>query len=59
MISLNNDDLIRSMVKDTMARDQAEARAQRLTKQPKPAPAPKPSRLSSFRLWLRSTPRHS
>ena len=59
MISLNNDDLIRSMVKDTMARDQAEARAQRLTKQPKPTPAPKPSRLSSFRLWLRSTPRHS
>jgi hypothetical protein len=59
MISLNNNDLMRSMANDTMARHEEEARIQRLTKRPKPAPAPKPSRFSSFRLWLRSAPRHS
>ncbi|HYF64422.1 MAG TPA: hypothetical protein VD886_16480 [Herpetosiphonaceae bacterium] len=59
MISLNNNDLMRSMAKDTMERHEQEARVQRLTAQPKPAPAPKPSRLTSFRLWLRSAPRHS
>jgi hypothetical protein len=59
MISINNDDILRSMAHDTMARREEEARVQRLTHQPKPAPAPKPGHLSSFRLWLRSAPRHS
>lgn len=59
MISLTNNDLMRTMAKDTMARHEEEARVQRLIKQPAPAPAPKSSRFSSFRLWLRSAPRHS
>ena len=59
MISINNDDLMRSMTQDTMARREEEARVQRLTHQPKPAPAPKPSRRSLYRFWWRSTPRHS
>jgi hypothetical protein len=59
MISINNNDIMRSMAQDTMARREEEARVQRLTTQPRPAPTPRPGRLSSFRLWWRSTPRHS
>jgi hypothetical protein len=59
MISINNDDLMRSMAHDTMARREEEARVQRLTHQPRPEPAPRPARRSLFRLWWRSTPRHS